>query len=150
MLKCDYFPGVLVTKSCPTLATPRTVAFQASLSWDSPGKNTGVGCHFLLQGIFPTQESNLGLLHCRRILYWLSYEESSRFLISHSETIPLSKITTSILIFPSFHLLPNLVSNPQAKLILFPLVSEMFLFRAVIRVYSFILLVSFAWPIEHF
>ena len=32
--------------------------------WDSPGKNIGVGCHFLLQGIFPTQESNPGLLHC--------------------------------------------------------------------------------------
>ena len=40
--------------------------------WDSPGKNTGVGCHFLLQGIFPTQGSNLGLLHCRQILYQLS------------------------------------------------------------------------------
>ena len=38
----------------------------------SPGKSTGVGCHFLLQGIFPTQGSNLGLLHCRRILYHLS------------------------------------------------------------------------------
>ena len=34
--------------------------------WDSPGKNTGVGCHFLLQGIFPTQGSNLGPLPCRR------------------------------------------------------------------------------------
>ena len=34
--------------------------------WDSPGKNTGVGCHFLFQGIFPTQELNLGLLHCRQ------------------------------------------------------------------------------------
>ena len=34
--------------------------------WDSPGKNTGVGCHFLLQGIFPTQESNPGLPHCRQ------------------------------------------------------------------------------------
>ena len=31
--------------------------------WDSPGKNTGVGCHFLLQEIFLTQGSNLGLLH---------------------------------------------------------------------------------------
>ena len=40
--------------------------------WDSPGKNTGVGCHFLLQGIFPTQESNLGLPHCRQTLYRLS------------------------------------------------------------------------------
>ena len=33
--------------------------------WDSPGKDTGVGCHSLLQWIFPTQGSNLGLLHCR-------------------------------------------------------------------------------------
>ena len=38
------------TKSCPTLAIPRTVACQALLSMDSPGKNTGVGCRFLLQG----------------------------------------------------------------------------------------------------
>ena len=37
---------------------------------------SGVGCHSLLQGIFPTQESNQGLLHCRRILYKLSYQES--------------------------------------------------------------------------
>ena len=37
--------------------------------WDFPGKNTGVGCHFILQGIFLTQESNPGLLHCRQILY---------------------------------------------------------------------------------
>ena len=41
--------------------------------WNSPGKNTGVGCHFLLQAIFPTQESNRGLLHCRQTLYCLSY-----------------------------------------------------------------------------
>ena len=44
--------------------------------WDSPGKNTGVGCHALLQGIFPTQGSNPGLLHCRRILYRLSHQRS--------------------------------------------------------------------------
>ena len=37
--------------------------------WDSPDKNTGVGGHFLLQGIFPTQGWNLCLLHCRQILY---------------------------------------------------------------------------------
>ena len=35
--------------------------------WDFPGKNTGVGCHFLLQGIFPTQGSNLHLPHCRQL-----------------------------------------------------------------------------------
>ena len=41
-------------------------------SWDSPGKNIGLGCHFLIQGIIPTQGSNLVLLHCRQILYHLS------------------------------------------------------------------------------
>ena len=40
---------------------------------DSPGKNTGVGCHALLQGIFPTQGSNLGFLPCRQILCHLSH-----------------------------------------------------------------------------
>ena len=41
--------------------------------WDPPGKNTGVGCHALLQGIFPNQRLNPGLPHCRKILYCLSY-----------------------------------------------------------------------------
>ena len=43
---------------------------------DSPGKNPGVGCHSLLQGIFPTQGLNLGLLHCRQILYHLNHQGS--------------------------------------------------------------------------
>ena len=41
--------------------------------WDSPGKNTGVVCHSLLQGIFPTHGSNPGLPHYRQILYCLSH-----------------------------------------------------------------------------
>ena len=49
--------------------------------WDFPGKNTGVCCHFLFQGIFQTQGSNLGLPHCRWILYYLSLQGSpARFL----------------------------------------------------------------------
>ena len=44
--------------------------------WNSPGKNTGVGSHSLLQGIFMTQGLNLGLLHCRQILYHLTYQGS--------------------------------------------------------------------------
>ena len=49
-----------------------------SLPSEPPGKfmNTGVGSLSLLQGIFPTQELNWGLLHCRRILYQLSYQGS--------------------------------------------------------------------------
>ena len=42
--------------------------------WDFPGKSTGVDCHLLLQGIFQTQGLNLGLLHCRQILYQLSHQ----------------------------------------------------------------------------
>ena len=46
----------------------------SSVHADSPGKNPGVGCHFLLQGIFPTQGANPGLPHCRWILYCLSHQ----------------------------------------------------------------------------
>ena len=53
--------------------------------WNSPGKNTGVGCHSLLWGIFPTQGSNMGLLHCRRFLYWLSQQVLQK--VKHRTTI---------------------------------------------------------------
>ena len=48
--------------------------------WDFPGQNTGVGSLSLLQCIFPTQGANLGLPHCRRILYQLSHNGSPRIL----------------------------------------------------------------------
>ena len=60
----------LVAKSCDSC---NPIACQAPLPWDSPGKNTGMGCHFLLQGIFPIQGSNSGLPLCRQILYCLSH-----------------------------------------------------------------------------
>ena len=57
-----------VHQSCLTLCDPMDCSPPGSLrQWDSPGKNTAVGCHFLLQGIFPTQGSNLWLL-C--LLHW--------------------------------------------------------------------------------
>ena len=46
--------------------------------WDFLGKSTGVGCHFLLQGIFPTQGSNPGLPPCRQTLYRLSHQGSPK------------------------------------------------------------------------
>ena len=55
--------------------------------WDCPGKNTGVGCHFLLQRIFPTQGLNLGLPHCKQTLYHLSYQGKLKYtyiFISHT------------------------------------------------------------------
>ena len=56
----------------------------SSVHEDSSGKNTGVGCHALLQGIFPTQGPNPGLPHCRKFLYLLNYQgshESAIFLV---------------------------------------------------------------------
>ena len=56
----------LVTQLCLTHHDPMDCRPPgSSVHGDSPGKNTGVGCHALLQGIFPTQGSNPGLLHCR-------------------------------------------------------------------------------------
>ena len=52
--------------------------------WDFPSKNTGVGCHFLLQGIFLTQGSNLP--HCRLILYCLSHQGNHRILKKKNQT----------------------------------------------------------------
>ena len=68
----------LVTQLCLTLGDPMdlTVACQVPLSMDSPGKNTGMDYHSLLQGIFPTRGLNPGLLHCRQTLYCLSYREA--------------------------------------------------------------------------
>jgi len=50
--------------------------------WDFPGKNTGVGCHSLLQGIFLTQGGNAGLPHCRQFLYGLNNQGSNLMLRS--------------------------------------------------------------------
>ena len=69
--------------------TPRSPALQAdSLPADPQWKlkNTGVGSLSLLQGIFLTQESNRGLLHCRRILYQLSFERSGQILAPSSKS----------------------------------------------------------------
>ena len=62
---------MLVVQSCPTEKLVRLLC-----PWDSPGRNTEVGGHSLLQRIFPTQGSNPDLLHCRQIVYHLSHQGS--------------------------------------------------------------------------
>ena len=68
----------VLAQLCPILFDPMDWSLPARLlcSWDFPSKNTGVGCHSLLQGIFLTQGLNLGLLHCRWILYYLIHQGS--------------------------------------------------------------------------
>ena len=77
---------VKLLQLCLTLCNPKDCSPPVHgillCPWDSPGKNIGVGCHALLQGIFLTQGSNPGLLHCRQILYYLNHQGS-----------PLSKAT---------------------------------------------------------
>ena len=72
--------NVKVAQSCPTLCDPSP--------WYSPGQNTGVGSLSLLQGIFPTQGLNTGLLHFGQILYCLSLREAHLM-------IPLSSVAQS-------------------------------------------------------
>ena len=70
-----------VAQSCPTLCNAMDCSQPgSSVHGDSPGKNVGVGCHALLQRIFPTRESNTGLPHYRWILHCLSHQGSPRIL----------------------------------------------------------------------
>ena len=67
---------VRVAQSCPTLfnSMNHLEPIRLLCLWNSPDKHTRVGCYFLLQGTFPTQGLNLGLLHCGQILYHLSHQ----------------------------------------------------------------------------
>ena len=75
----------LAAQSCPTLWDPMNCSL---CPWNSPGKNTGVDCHFLLQRVFLTQELNPGLLHCRQILSHLSHQGSPVWVIVVSNLFP--------------------------------------------------------------
>ena len=86
--------------------------------WNSPGLNTGVGSHSLLQRIFPTQESNPGLLHCRQVLHQLSHQESPRIMqwvaISFSRGSSQPRDQTRVFCIGR-HTASSLLSEPQGK-----------------------------------
>ena len=74
---CHSLVRAKLPQSCLTPCNPMDCSLPASsVHGDSPGRNTGVGCHSLLQGIFPIQGSNPHVLHCWRILYHLSHQAS--------------------------------------------------------------------------
>ena len=84
-----------VAQSRPTLCDPVDCSPPgSSVHGVSPGKNTGVGCHFLLQRIFPTQGLNLGLLHCRQMLYPLSHQ-GSHFIFLDSSSVQFIRSVVS-------------------------------------------------------
>ena len=81
----------LVTQSCLTLCDPMDYSLTcSSVQRDSPGKNTGVCCHALFRGLFPTQGLNPSLLHSRQILYCLSHQGSlaSQIITIKWKTVP--------------------------------------------------------------
>ena len=69
-----------VAQSCLTLCDPMHCSARLLHPWDSPGKNTGVCCHFLLQEISLTQGSNPSPPHCRQTLYRVSHHGSCQFI----------------------------------------------------------------------
>ena len=73
---CIYDSEYYLLNCVQLFATPAPEPTRLLCPWSSPGKHTGVGCYFLLQGILLTQGSNLGLLHCRWILYQLNHQGS--------------------------------------------------------------------------
>ena len=70
----DYSPKMQNHPSWPSRVTD--IPTRLLRPWDFPGRSPGVGCHFLLQGIFLTQGLNPGLPHCRQTLYCLSHQGS--------------------------------------------------------------------------
>ena len=81
----------LVAQSCSPLCHPMDCSPPgSSVHGDSPGKSTGVGCHALLQGIFPNQVLNPGPPHCGWILYWLSHLLLPLLLLSRYQGSPIT------------------------------------------------------------
>ena len=79
----------LVAQSCLTHCHLQTIAHQSPLSMHSLGKNTGMSCHALLQGIFPAQGPNLSSLHCRQILYCLSHQGSHYYCLLINRSVSM-------------------------------------------------------------
>ena len=117
----SYFSFCSSGRSCPSSA-PCAVLSRSVVSdspqphgllcpWDSPDKNTGVGCRALLQGIFPTQGLNPGLPQCRQILYHLSHQGNPALPLT--DCINLEQI----IYLSSFHHYHNDSSNNSCHLL---------------------------------
>ena len=102
--------------------TPGSAAHHAP-PWDFPSKNPGVGCHFLLQGIFPAQGLNLHLLHCRRSLcHWATRETSPRLMDGHFLCLRgVFPLGMCILTSPSYKSTHHIELGPTQWLLYLPL-----------------------------
>ena len=108
-----------------SFAFPWIVARQVICPWDFPGKNTGVGCHFLLQGIFLTQGSNLHLLHCLAGSISLSHQGSPRIEYQFSSVQFLSPVRLFATPWTAAHQASLSINNSQSPLKLMSIESVM-------------------------
>ena len=107
----------LVAQLCPTLCNSMDCSLpSSSVHRDSPGKNTGVGCHAFLQRIFPTQGLNPGLLHWGQILYHLSHQRSCP---GYPSSIPVQETKTLL----QDHQLPSIQDQNKHAGCLLPEIS---------------------------
>ena len=89
----NLWSEVIVAQLCPTLCDSWTVVCQAPCLRNSPGKITRMGCHSFFHRIFLIQGSNPGLLHCRQVIYHISYQGSSNLKLSEGFLVHLKKIS---------------------------------------------------------
>ena len=105
----------LVAQTCMTLCNLMDYRPpSSSVHGDSPDKNTEVGCHALLQGIFPTQGSNPGFPHCRWILYHLSHQRVAQEYWNR-QPIPFPGDLPNPRIEPGSHALQTLLAELPGK-----------------------------------
>ena len=104
-LKCSYhLESESVSHSHVRLFVTHGLSSTSFLCpWNSPGKNAGVHCHFLLQGIFLTQVSNMGLLQCRQTLYWLSHQKRPGYHLRDREKFLFERWFVSMLEDANYH-----------------------------------------------
>ena len=107
----------VLDKLCLTLCGPRDYSPPGFYPWDFPNKNTGLGCHFLFQGIFLTQGSNLRplprLLCCRQILYhWATRTAKLPGFLNISELGTLASPFCGVLTLWALSLLPPSLTLP--------------------------------------
>ena len=115
---------MFIVQACPALQPHGQEPTKLLCPWNSPDKNTGVGCHFLLQGIFRTQGLNPSLLHCRWILYHLNHQIYPNFSLDaiqiHLPTV-LPKMKSTLVYQSSLWFTPDMWKKNCLKKQLTPL-----------------------------
>ena len=138
------FTVCLVGQSCLTLCNPMDYSLPGSSAHgDSAGKNTGVGCHSLFQGIFPTQGLNQGLPYCRWVLYHLSHEWSILYQYTKNPLLYTCSHQHSILYNSDFNWYIGWKFLSPSFFFVFPwLLVRLVLFMELLAIFTFYFMIA--------